>query len=248
MPNTSKLMSIFVAMFLAFPSGAVTAAAQCPSKEVVQKGVDAAFKQPDVKVLNVGPFELAGLCSVEVEQKGQKRVVYTDSTGQYLIAGQVLKASDGTNLTQEAVSNLNRLSVMEIAQLDKFVAFTDGNKGKVVYLVTDPQCPYCQKAEAILSELVKKGEVQVKYILMPLPFHKGAKEESVSIICDKKAIEGLRSRYRSENQCGEGIKKIDDGIAFLQQKGITATPTYIFTDGRFQSGVLDENQLKQKLK
>ncbi len=243
-----KSSVVLIVVSLVLSCSAAFSFAQCPSKDVVQKAVEVAFKQNDVKVVNVTQGAVSCLCDVEVEQKGQKRMVYTDSAGQYLIAGQVLKASDGTNITQEAVSNLNRLSVMEIAQLDKFVAFTDGNKGKVVYLVTDPQCPYCQKAEAVLSEMVKKGEVQVKYILMPLPFHKGAKEESISIICDKKAIEGLKSRYRSENQCAEGIKKIDDGIAFLQQKGITATPTYIFTDGRFQSGVLDENQLKQKLK
>lgn len=243
-----KSSVVLILASLVLSCSAVFSFAQCPSKDVVQKAVEVAFKQNDVKVMNVTQGVVPGLCDVEVEQKGQKRMVYTDSTGQYLIAGQVFKASDGTNITQEAVSNLNRLSVMEIAQLDKIVAFTDGNKGKVVYLVTDPQCPYCQKAEAVLSEMVKKGEVQVKYILMPLPFHKGAKEESISILCDKKGIEGLKSRYRSENQCAEGIKKIDDGIAFLQQKGITATPTYIFTDGRFQSGVLDENQLKQKLK
>jgi thiol:disulfide interchange protein DsbC len=95
--------------------------------------------------------------------------------------------------------------------------------------------------------MAKAGELQVKVLLFPLKFHKGAKEECISIICDKKGLEGLKSRYRSKNQCEEGKKLINDTVRFLQSKGITGTPTYIFSDGRFQSGVLSKDKLHKRL-
>jgi thiol:disulfide interchange protein DsbC len=132
-------------------------------------------------------------------------------------------------------------------ELDKLVAFTMGKKGPVVYLVTDPQCPYCKKAEEVLFPMAENGDITLKVLLFPLPFHKGAKEECISIICDKKGGEGLKNRYRSENQCDMGKKKVEDTISYLRKKGISGTPTHIFQDGRFQSGVMQKEALLQRL-
>lgn len=84
-------------------------------------------------------------------------------------------------------------------------------------------------------------------LLYPLAMHKGAREQCVAVLCDKKSYDDLEAGYKSDNQCAEGAKKVDDSIAFLSSKGITGTPTYIFPDGRFQSGALDVNALRQRL-
>jgi thiol:disulfide interchange protein DsbC len=94
---------------------------------------------------------------------------------------------------------------------------------------------------------VEKGEIQVKVLMFPLAMHKGAREQCVSVICDKKSFEDLENGYKSENQCAEGAKIVDDTIALLSGKGITGTPTYIFPDGRFQSGSLEAAVLRQRL-
>lgn len=83
--------------------------------------------------------------------------------------------------------------------------------------------------------------------MFPLAMHKGAREQCVAVICDKKSFEDLEGGYKSENQCDEGAKKVDETIALLSSKGVTGTPTYIFPEGRFQSGVLEANALRQKL-
>lgn len=77
--------------------------------------------------------------------------------------------------------------------------------------------------------------------------HKGAKEQCVAVICDKKSFDDLEAGYESDNQCAEGVKMVDETIAFLQSKGIGSTPSYIFPDGRSQSGVLEQDPLRQKL-
>jgi thiol:disulfide interchange protein DsbC len=95
--------------------------------------------------------------------------------------------------------------------------------------------------------MAEKGEIQIKVLMFPLAMHKGAREQCVAVICDKKSFEELEEGYKSDNQCKEGAKKVDDTVALLSSKGITGTPTYIFPDGRFQSGVLEANALRQRL-
>ena len=83
--------------------------------------------------------------------------------------------------------------------------------------------------------------------MFPLPMHKGAREQCVAVVCDKKGFDDLENGYKSDNQCAEGAKMVDDTIALLSGKGISGTPTYIFPDGRYQSGVLEADVLRQRL-
>ena len=95
--------------------------------------------------------------------------------------------------------------------------------------------------------MAEAGEIQVRVLMFPLDSHPKAKLKCVSVICDKKGFEDLDNGYTSENQCAEGVAKVDETIAFLRAKGIGSTPTYIFTDGLFRSGVMPADQLRSRL-
>jgi len=84
-------------------------------------------------------------------------------------------------------------------------------------------------------------------LLFPLAMHKGAREQCIAVVCDKKGFDDLENGYKSDNQCASGAKLVDETIALLSGKGITGTPTYLFSDGRFQSGVLEADALRQRL-
>ena len=83
--------------------------------------------------------------------------------------------------------------------------------------------------------------------MVPLPMHSGAREQCVAVVCDKKSFDDLENGYKSDNQCADGAKLVDETIALLSSKGITGTPTYLFSDGRFQSGVLEPDAIRQRL-
>lgn len=83
--------------------------------------------------------------------------------------------------------------------------------------------------------------------MFPLPSHKGAREQCIAVVCDKKSFDDLEAGYKSENQCADGAKLVDGTIALLSAQGLTATPSYIFPDGRFHSGVLEADALRQRL-
>ncbi len=221
-------------------------AAACPSKETTQQKVVEIFKK-NISVIKIQPSAIPGFCEVQVNFKGQNRILYTDQKGEFLITGVIFRSSNGTNITKEAIDELNRFSDSDIRRLEDLTTFTVGSKGEIVYFVTDPQCPYCKKAEKIVTQMAEAGDLQLKVLLFPLGFHKGAKEQCISVICDNKGLEGLHSGHKSENQCQEGKDKIEDTLRFLQQKGITGVPTYIFKDGKYHSGVLKEQAMEKRL-
>ena len=230
-------------LFLFFSLNAVQA--QCPTPDKIQGNVKRLFQNVDI--VKIAPSEVKGLCQVQVKFGGQNRLLYTDSQGEFFLAGNLIEAKTGKNITMENTQTLNRLSSEDLRQLEALTAMTMGQGGKILYFVTDPQCPYCKQAEALLKKMADKGELTVRFLFFPLASHKGAKEQCVSLLCDKKGLGDWEKGYKSDNQCPEGLKKVEDTISFMQKKGIGSTPTFIFSDGIYNAGLMPEEALRQRL-
>jgi len=223
------------------------AAAQCPANDKIQQGLRKIFPTTLMEVVKVEPAEIQGLCAAQVKFSNQSRLVYTDPRGEFILAGNLFEVKSGKNLTLETTQQINRLTPDELRQLEPLTAFSLGQEKKIIYFVTDPQCPYCKQVEPVLKKLAEKEGLLVRYLLLPLVSHKGAREQCISLLCDKKGFEGWEKGYKSENQCPEGTKKVEDTIAFLQKKGIQSTPTFIFSDGIYISGAIPEEALRTRL-
>jgi thiol:disulfide interchange protein DsbC len=241
-PLVFLVLGIGGAMVLPFSVGA-----QCQSPEKMDLAIRKIFPKLQFELIRVSPSEVTGLCRVQIKIGAQMHLLYTDSRGDFIFTGNLFEVKTGKNLTQETAQLLNRFTPEEYRQLEPLTAFTLGQGKKVVYLVTDPQCPYCKEAEALLKKIIAKEDLSVRFLFFPLDSHKGAKEQCISILCDRKGIEGFDSGYQSNNQCAEGIKKVGNTIAFLQKKGIGSTPTLIFSDGIYISGLLPEEELRRRL-
>ena len=222
-----------------------SALAQCPSIEEVSKNFKFAARGSQILAVNTTAY--AGICEVQVRLQGRTRIFYVGSKGDFFLIGQLYDAATGDNLTRESLEAITLFSEQEMAQLKELTAFSMGNSGKVLYYATDPQCPYCKKGTQSLKKLAEAGEVQVNFLLYPLSSHKNAKEQSVSVICDDKSLEEFEAGYRSDNQCNQGIELVEKTARLLKGNGITGTPTYIFPDRRYHSGILDEAELRRRL-
>jgi thiol:disulfide interchange protein DsbC len=62
--------------------------------------------------------------------------------------------------------------------------FTFGKGNKDLYLVTDPECPFCKMMEQQKKDIIEKN-YRVHVILYPLSFHKNAKAMSYYILAGK---------------------------------------------------------------
>jgi len=218
----------------------------CPSVTAVHDGIKKVFNR-DFQVNEVVVSPIPGICEAHVLVQGRYNILYVDKTGRYFLAGNLIEVASGKNLTREKLQALNKLTSDDIKKLKDLVAFTLGKKGPEFFYVTDPQCPYCKKGLPIIERLAKEGKLKAHVLFYPLSFHRGAKEQAISIICDKKGIKGLESRYQSENQCEKGKKKVEETIALLRAKGVRGTPSYIFMNGKVHVGLIgsEDELLKQ---
>ena len=217
---------------------------QCPAPEAVLKGLTN-FAAKGIHVISVRPTAYAEICEVHVRVQNRDQIIYVGAKGDFFLMGQLYEASSGHNLTRNALETITQFSPEEMAQLNEAAAFSIGNSGKTLYYATDPNCPYCKTGSKVLEKMAAAGELQVNFLLFPLS--NNAKEQSVSVICDGKSLHEFESGYRSANQCSDGVLKIDQTIKLLREKGIGGTPTYIFSDRRFHSGLLKEEELRSRL-
>lgn len=240
----SVLFKILIVTWVLTPSVAAQEGSPCPPKEALQergrKYLDDGLTVGRVRSLGIG-----GLCEVEVLIRGNRQILYTDPKGFVAILGPAVDLEAGRNLTRDALSELNRVSAEEMPALEKLVSFTLGSAERHVYVVADPTCPYCRKANSILKKMAEAGDLSSRYILFPLS--DANKPKCVALVCDHKGLAEFEAGYTSDNQCEEGTRRIDEARTLLRRHGVASTPSYIFADGRTWSGVLTEQQLRAQL-
>ncbi len=223
----------------------------CPTKEEVQKKLSVLKRKLNIEKVEKTP--IPGICEVIVKLSDiQKGIFYIDSTGRYIITGSILDIKTLKNLTRERLQAINKrfISKSELSKLDKMVDIVYGKSKNVVYFITDPDCPFCKRAERILDKLVKEGKLTVKVILLPLEvLHPDAKKKAISLVCDNKGFKALMKGYKSSNQCERGKRKINKNINYLiNHLKVRATPTFIFPDGEIKAGVMSETYIMDKFR
>jgi thiol:disulfide interchange protein DsbC len=242
----------FSASFFSFWLGAIfcfqAMAEECPPAAKVKADIERLTRKK-TEVLSVRPSSVASLCEVVIQSDGQNKVVYTDTSGSRFFFGNLVDAVSGINLSQQALDTFNKLTAPDMEKLAGLKVFSIGQPtGAVWYYVNDPQCPYCARGIEDLKVLADEGTVYVRFLLFPLQSHQGSLEQCVAVVCDGKGLDEFESGYRSDNQCEKGRRLVDSGIELLKRNGISATPTYIFSDGHYYSGYLEMTDLLKRMK
>jgi len=155
--------------------------------------------------------------------------IYITKDKKYTILGNVINNKTHAPLTANFPVNKN------IVQ--NGVLFTFGNGNKDIYLVTDPQCPYCRLMESKTKEYLKKN-YKVHVILFPLSFHKYAKPMSYYILAGKTDQEKAKrlqevlggsnewkNFHPSAKQKAEFDKMLNNSKKAVEELGARGTPT-----------------------
>ena len=205
-----------------------SAKAQCPSTEKLLPGIKKTFPKLQFEIVKINPTEAPGLCQIQIKIGAQIHLLYSDSRGEFFLAGNLFEAKTGRNLTQEAVQLLTRLTPDEMRQIEELTAFTLGQGKKVVYLVTDPKCPYCKQAESLLKKLLEKEDFQVRFLLFPLDMHKGAREQSIAILCDRQRIRRIGERLSIRPPMCRGDQKSETARlpSFRRRESLQLRPLF----------------------
>jgi thiol:disulfide interchange protein DsbC len=93
---------------------------------------------PDIKVIEVRPSQIKGLWEIALESKGQKGILYLDSSKNYILSGSILDIKTKTNFTQERFAQLNKVDVSQIPLDDALVMGSTDAKYRVI-VFDDPE-------------------------------------------------------------------------------------------------------------
>jgi thiol:disulfide interchange protein DsbC len=197
----------------------------------LQKAFNASFD----KILEKNEIKGTNICQIIVEQAGNFGVLYVSSDSKtFFVGGEVYK--DGVFLSKAALTKIYERVFLDFKhEIEKIVAFSykpEGTK-KYIYMITDPDCSFCEKAKGLVKDWADARKVEVKVILFPLEkIHPQAKDKSVRGICSGMNYNDYLNSKWDGKLCEEGSKKINDTIALMKKIAVNGTPTFISYNGK----------------
>ena len=194
----------------------------------------------NVKVRSVAASPVSGLYEVLVGNE----IFYTDTSGKYLIQGEIIELASGKNITELRQADLNRIKWTDLTQANA-IKNVRGNGSRQLAVFSDPNCGYCKRLEKSLQQL---DNVTIYTYLIPILSPDSA-QKSKQIWCSSDAyksytdwmINGIAPSGKSD--CNTPL---DKNMAFAKTYGITGTPTLFFTDGSRFPGAVQITDIEKK--
>jgi thiol:disulfide interchange protein DsbC len=176
---------------------------QAMAADEAEKIVREAFKKvsPTAAITDVKKSEVPGFYQVLVDAN----VYFISADGKYLIRGNVFDIDSRQDIGDKQLSAMRRTALAKIPK-EKELVFAPPNPKYTVTVFTDVDCPYCRQFHKQIAEYNKFG-IAVKYVLFPLPMHKGADKKAETVWCSAdrnttytSAMNGLWDAKPAENK------------------------------------------------
>ena len=202
-----------VALIIALPAAGW---GECPTKEEASLIITRITKTPTA-VVEVKPVEAFCACQARTEE-GETYFISSDR--RYLIEGILVKVPQ------------IKLSKEDYEKLRKRALFTMGT-GEPLLVLTNPLCRACTENRGKLAELSKR----FKLYFIPVGFEGEEFKAAVDAYCTSKRGEEFFRVPEEFKLCDSGKLRVWSVADTLKKYGITATPAFVFPDGRVAVGV-----------
>jgi thiol:disulfide interchange protein DsbC len=233
------LLAPILTLSSASPAHAVTSNADIA--KTVKQNLEARY--PKASVLEVRPSAVPGLYEVFMGND----IVYSDSSGDYVLMGPLVDTQTHQNLTEARLDERSKVdfSTLPFARAIKVVK---GNGSRKLAVFSDPDCPFCQQLE---QSLLPVTDVTVFVFLYPIAsLHPEATAKAHAIWCAPDRV-GAWSQWMHEKKLPPQNNCSADPIEELQKLGdslrISSTPTMFFANGRRVRGTVTTEELEKDL-
>lgn len=201
-------------------------------------------RYPEIEIKSVNTSPLKDI--YEVYMGG--RIVYTNEEGKYFFVGNLIDLKEQKNLTEEREQALTAIDVKTLP-LNQAIKHIKGNGERVIYLFSDPDCPYCQHFE---KELKQIDNITIYLFLYPIKsLHPNSENIAQQISCAKDQYQTWQDYLIDKKQPAK-VKAcstpIDKNIALAQKIEVDGTPTFFLKDGSRISGARDAEEIERLLK
>lgn len=201
---------------------------------------------PGAKVTQISKTGVKGMMEVTLDGDEGPMVVYADEQGQFLLIGDMLDVKNKRNLTRERMDKLNEVK-WESLPLKNAIKVVRGNGQRKLAVFSDPDCPYCKKAEV---EFSKMDNVTIYTFLYPLAFHKDAARKARLVWCSKDQSQAwldlmLKGKIpEGDATCNDPI---DENLKLGTRLRVEGTPAMILANGKRVPGYVPAAKLEAML-
>lgn len=195
----------------------------------------------------VAKREVKGLCEVILKIKNRILPLYVG--GDFVIVGQMFShKADLTKMQmREVYTRIEKVQAQKAKlrfktlrpKLDKAVAIVYKPRSTathVMYMFTDPVCPFCHRAEQQIKQVADKYNVILKMVFYPVHLPKG-KEMAIEAVCRKLDLDTyLKGDWKKESktkeyQCKAGKQLLEGSMNIGKELGIRGVPTFFLENG-----------------
>ncbi|MFG6490535.1 DsbC family protein [Roseateles sp. BYS78W] len=195
------------------------------------------------KIDAVRPAPMPGLWEVVIGNE----VRYTDPTVSFLLEGDLIDLKAKKNLTEERITQLNRVDFAALPFKDA-VTWKNGSGKRRIAVFADPNCGYCRRFEAALQEM---KDVTVYTFLIPI-LGGDSPEKSRAIWCSNdRAGTWLGWMLRGVTPPAATAKcddaAIERNLALSRKIHVNGTPAIVLEDGNRIPGAVGAVELEKRL-
>lgn len=187
----------------------------------------------------------SSLKAIVADNGSERRLFYVTPDGQSLISGMVFDL-DGQNITSEDMARFNvrdvgGSQVLSDAQLDELwsrageLQYISEGTGRPVYVVFDPNCPYCHQLWRSLREVAASGNVEVRWIPVAI-LSESSKNLAAALYQSKSPLSALNELGLGSLTAVSVVEKsaaasLARNLLLLRDTGYTGVPTLLWKEG-----------------
>lgn len=169
--------------------------------------------------------------------------VFISDDQQYYIIGDLYNAKN-ENLSLDVINNEVKVAVLDDVwkTLEHATWMQDGQKDapRIVYVFSDPNCPYCHKLWTQARPWVESGKVQLRHIQVGVIRDESRAQVATllmsknpeTVFADMNLKRGNQQLKKTENIPQEIADKIDANQALMDKYGFFSTPSMIWRDAK----------------
>ncbi|WP_191486592.1 thiol:disulfide interchange protein DsbG [Pseudomonas sp. FEN] len=199
----------------------------------------------------IGSFDAPdGLRGYAAQYQNRGMALYLTPDGKHVIAGNLYDA-DGQDLSQAPLQKLvyAPMAKQVWGQMEKSNWIADGKADapRIVYLFSDPNCPYCNMFWEQARPWVESGKVQLRHIMVGI-IRADSAAKSAALLSAKDPQSALHDHEKAGK--GSSLKpldkipapiqaKLDANMKLMEDLELSATPAIFYLD---ENGDLQQQQ------
>ena len=197
------------------------------------------------KIDEISRTPIPGLFEVRF---GGTEILYTDATGDHVLAGAALiETKTRTDLTEARINKLLAIDFDKLPFKDALV-FKQGNGARKMAVFGDPNCGFCKRFE---RDIAGMKDITIYTFLVPILGADSA-TKSRDIWCARDAARAWRSWMidnvpppKTAASCDSAA--VERNLEFAKKNRINGTPVTLFEDGSRKVGALPVDAIEKHL-